>query len=178
MATGHSIHPRPRPVLTDPAVCSALILLCALLPGAANASTVTTTFNVTASVSDACSTSATDLAFGSYEPLSSSANDSTNTITVRCTLGTSYQIGLNQGTYGSSVTARKMQRTSETELLNYALYRDVARTLNWGETLDTDTVSAVGTGVSVNHTVYGRIAAEQNVPTGSYTDLITVTVTY
>jgi spore coat protein U-like protein len=62
--------------------------------------------------------------------------------------------------------------------LNYALYSDSARTLNWGETDGTDTVDSTGTGANQSFTVYGRVAASQNVPQGSYSDTITITVNF
>lgn len=147
-------------------------------PSLTLADTTTTTFNVTATVTTACTVSATNLAFGNYDPTSSSPTDGTSTVTVRCTLATTYHVRLNQGLYGTGVTDRKMQISGDTTKLNYALYRDATRLLNWGETDGVDTVDGVGTGLSVGHTVYGRIAAEQTVPAGSYSDTITVTVSY
>ena len=61
--------------------------------------------------------------------------------------------------------------------MNYQLYSDAARTTVWGTT-GGDLVNATGTGVQVDHTVYGRVAASQNVAVGSYTDTVNVTVTY
>lgn len=149
------------------------------VPSLALADTVTTTFNVTATVTTACSVTATNLAFGNYDPTSASPTDGTSAVTVRCTLGTAYKVKLNQGLYGTSVTARKMQRSGDTDKLAYALYGDAARLLNWGETDGVDTVDSVGAGVAADHTVYGRIAAQQAaVPAGAYSDTITVTVSY
>lgn len=142
------------------------------------AGTVTTTFEVTATVADTCSVEATNLGFGTYNPLSATDLDATSTVSVRCTLGSAYQVGLSQGLHGTGVTDRKMLRSGETELLAYGLYRDAVRTLNWGETAGVDTVDGVGTGLSVDHTVYGRVTAEHNVSAGSYADTITVTVNY
>jgi spore coat protein U-like protein len=93
-------------------------------------------------------------------------------------LGTTYHVQLNQGLHGTGVTDRKMQRSAGTEKLNYALYSDATRLANWGETDGVDTVDFAGTGLAVDHTVYGRIAAQQVVPAGAYSDTITVTVSY
>lgn len=145
---------------------------------AAQAATATTSFNVTSTVIDVCAVSAGNLGFGTYSPIGGSALDGSSTITITCTLGTPYNVRLSQGANGSSVTARKMLRASGTELMNYSLYRNAGRTQNWGETDNTDTLSSTGTGVSQAHTVYGRIPAAENVPTGSYSDTVTVTVSY
>lgn len=146
-------------------------------PSFALADAVETNFNVTATVTTACTVAATNLAFGDYVPTAADPKDSTSTVTVRCTLGTTYRVRLNQGLHGTGVTARKMQRSGELDELAYALYRDTTRLLNWGET-DGETDPFVGTGLAVNHTVYGRIAAYQAVPAGAYSDTITVTVSY
>ena len=143
------------------------------------AATKTTTFQVTATVTSACIVSATDLAFGVYDP-SATANDKTSTVTVTCTLATPYDIGLNAGSAaGATVTTRKMKEAVLTDLINYSLFSDASRTVNWGQTVSTDTVhvaSALGT--PEVHTVYGRIAIGQYVTAGSYADTINVTVTY
>lgn len=147
-------------------------------PHAAQAATTTTTFAVTATVQPSCTVSATPLAFGSYNPLSATPLDATSTITVNCTTGTSYTVGLNAGgTSGATVTTRQMLLS--TNSLNYTLYRDTGRTNNWGNTPGTDTpASATATTTAATLTVYGRIPALQNVPAGNYTDSVTVTVNY
>lgn len=147
-------------------------------PHAAQAATTTTTFAVTATVQPSCTVSATPLAFGSYNPLSATPLDATSTITVNCTTGTSYTVGLNAGgTSGATVTTRQMLLS--TNALNYTLYRDTGRTNNWGNTPGTDTpAAALATTTAAALTVYGRIPALQNVPAGNYTDSVTVTVNY
>lgn len=154
------------------------LLVAASVSTAMAAATATTSFNVTATVIDVCAVSATNLGFGTYSPIGGSALDGSSTITVTCTLGTPYNVRLDAGANGASVSARQMLRTSGTETLPYYLYRNAGRTQNWGLTDNTDTVSATGTGVSVGHTVYGRIPASSNVPAGSYTDTVNVTVSY
>jgi spore coat protein U-like protein len=98
-------------------------------------------------------------------------------VTTTCTLAAPYNIGLNAGTgAGATVAARKM--TSGANLLTYSLFQDAARLVVWGNTIGTDTVALVGTGLAVPTTVFGRIPALQNVAVGSYTDTITATVTF
>lgn len=144
----------------------------------ARAATETTSFNVTATVISACSVGATDLAFGNYDPLSVLNTDGITTVSVTCSLLTPYNIGVSAGSHGSGVTGRKMKIGSGTDTLNYSLFRDVLRTLNWGVTVGTDTLSGLGTGLAVPSVVYGRIASGQNAPIGAYSDTVTVTLTY
>ncbi|WP_395390966.1 spore coat U domain-containing protein [Novosphingobium sp. BL-8A] len=147
-------------------------------PHAAQAATTTTTMAVTATVQPSCTVSATALAFGNYNPLSATPLDGTSTITVNCTTGSTYTVGLNAGaTSGATVTTRQMLLSSNA--LNYTLYRDSGRTNNWGNTPGTDTPAlATATTSPASITVYGRIPALQNVPAGSYADTVTVSVNY
>lgn len=145
---------------------------------AVHAATQTTSFNVTASVVSACAVSAANLAFGNYDPLAVTNTDGTTTVTVTCSLLAPYNLGVSAGSYGTGISARKMQIGAGTDTLNYSLFRDALRTLNWGVTIGTDTLSGLGTGLAVPTTVYGRIPSAQNAPIGSYSDTLTVTVTY
>jgi spore coat protein U-like protein len=143
------------------------------------AATQTTTFTVTATVSSACTISATTLAFGAYAPAAALPTNGTSTVTTTCTLLAPYNIGLNAGTAaGATVAARQMTGTPTADLLTYSLYRDPAHSLVWGNTIGTDTVALVGTGLAQATTVNGQIPALQNVSVGSYSDTITATVTF
>jgi len=156
-----------------------LAVMVALSPATAISATATDTFQVTATVLGSCSVSATDLAFGDYTPTSGTALDQTSTVTVTCTNGTSYTVGLNAGLNddGNGVTGRRMVYNT-TNFLAYALYSDSGRTTNWGNTPPTDTVGGTGSGSGQAITVYGRVPINQYVTAGAYLDTITVTVTY
>ena len=139
----------------------------------------TTTFNVTATVAAACTVSATDLAFGAYVPAAALSDDASSTVTTNCTLTVPYNIGLDAGIgTGATIPLRQMTGSPTADLLTYSLYRDAAHALVWGNTIGTNTVALVGTGLAVPTTVFGRIPALQNVSVGTYTDTITATVTF
>lgn len=142
------------------------------------AETATTSFLVTATVLKFCTVVATPMAFGNYT--SSTAALSTSTITVTCTAGTGYDIGLDAGgASGATVTTRQMSGTTVTTArLNYFLYSDSGRTVNWGNTVGTDTVNLTAGAVPIISTVYGRVPAGQFVAPDAYLDTINVTVTY
>jgi spore coat protein U-like protein len=95
-----------------------------------------------------------------------------------CTQGTSFFVALDAGTTsGATVTTRAM--TSGSNVLNYSLYQDVSRTANWGNTAGGNTPAATTASTLINPlTVHGRIPKNQNAPAGSYSDTITVTVSY
>ena len=69
-----------------------------------------------------------------------------------------------------------MTRGSAT--VTYSLYSDSGRTTVWGNTVGTNTVAGVGNGASQSYTVYGRVPAQTTPAAATYTDTITVTVTY
>lgn len=144
----------------------------------AMAATATGTMGVSATVQTACSLSTIDLAFGNYDPTSATATDASSTINVTCTSGTSFTVGVNAGTTsGTTVSTRKLANGANR--LAYGLYQDAARTTNWGNTPGLDTPAAIVASSSASSlTVYGRLSASQNVPAGTYTDTVTVTVNY
>jgi len=136
--------------------------------------TATAQFSVTATIVKDCTVSATNLAFGNY---TGAVNNSTSTVSVTCTNGTTYTVGLSPGlATGATVTNRSMQNGSA--LLHYGLYSNSGHTTNWGNTSATNWVTGTGSGSAQTHTVYGQIPAAQYVTPGSYTDTITVSVAY
>jgi spore coat protein U-like protein len=138
--------------------------------------TTSWSFLVSASVAPQCTTTASTLNFGTRASLGTVVSATSN-VNVSCSSSTAYSVGLNAGTGpGGSTALRRM--SSGTGSAGYQLYRDAARTANWGETVGTDTASGIGSGSSQRFTVYGRIPAQATPPPGAYTDTVTVTVTY
>jgi spore coat protein U-like protein len=143
----------------------------------AEAATVTGTFNVQVTIAGTCVLNgATILDFGTQGVLAANV-DQTSTITTTCTNTTPYNIGLDKGVNGGSVTTRQMKAAGPA-LINYSLFRDAGRSLNWGETIGTDTVAATGNGSAQAFTVFGRIPPQVSPLPALYTDTITVTVTF
>lgn len=123
----------------------------------------------------ACSVSTPGLDFGNYDPLSGQNTDSAGTIAVNCSLDSPYSLALSTG--AGTYANRKM--TAGTQPLTYNLYTGPARIFVWGDgTGSTATVSGVGSGITTNVTVYGRIPALQNVRVGHYVDNIVVTINF
>jgi spore coat protein U-like protein len=149
-----------------------------------HAGTATSSLSVTATVAANCAISTAPVAFGAYDPVAANATtplDGTGTVTVTCTSGDAATITLGQGSNpgtGSTDAApvRQMKDTGGA-LLGYSLYSDTGRTTVWGNTAGTG-VAETGTGAAQAVTVYGAVAAGQNVPTGSYSDTVVATVTF
>ncbi|WP_207459053.1 spore coat U domain-containing protein [Azospirillum sp. SYSU D00513] len=132
-----------------------------------------------------CSVTATQISFGEYNPLSSTAKDSTGTLTVRCSHNAAFDpqldivIGLGAGGSGD-VDRRQLQ--AGPHRLDYNLYKDNGRTTLWD-----DVGGGGGIGFKVKGadwtdglavTVYARMPARQAATPGSYTDMVIVTVAY
>lgn len=134
-------------------------------------------FLVSATAIESCAVSAENHLFGTYDPLKAGPTDTTSIVTVICTIDSTYDVGLSAGIgAGASVSTRRM--AADTQTLDYALYRDPGRAMVWGNSPGIDTVAGVGTGLPVDHPVYGRIAPRQAVRRGAYADVITITVAY
>ena len=151
--------------------------LAAMAGDAGFAATTTTTFSVQITITASCSIlSASTLNFGSNGVLTANV-DQTSTLNVQCTNTTPYNIGLDAGTAtGATVTTRKMTNGAAT--VSYSLFSNAGRTTNWGNTVGTDTVASTGTGASQSFSVFGRVPAQTTPAPNTYTDTITVTVTF
>ena len=140
----------------------------------------TTNFNVEIIILKACNVdalAATDVDFGSVA--STAVNtDSAGALNVSCTPLTPYNISLNNGQNGASVTDRHM-KDAGTNLVPYQLYRAAARGVGdvWGATVGTDTYSGTDNGLVQNVPVYGRVPSA-SFPAGSYNDVVMATIIY
>ncbi len=135
----------------------------------------TNSFSVTSTVQATCSISATAMAFGTYSGV---ALNATSNISVTCTNSTTYNVGLNAGTAGGATVANRSMTGPNVAKLGYNLFRNSGRTLNWGNSVGSDTLSGTGNGTQQNLSVYGQIPAGQFVNPGNYADTITATITY
>jgi spore coat protein U-like protein len=153
-----------------------ILLTIFLINPFANASTTNDFYNtvtINMNVVTSCTVSANALDFGSYLPASNSYVNTT--VNVLCSYGTAYSVGLSAGLgTGATVASRKVK--SGANLLNYSLYQNAARTVVWGNTNGTNTVSGTGSGVTQSLTVYGWLFSGQSAAFGNYQDTITVTV--
>jgi spore coat protein U-like protein len=147
------------------------------------AQTVTTTFQVSATINANClQQAATNIDHGVYDPLAGD-DDATGAITVRCTKGTPYTVALNVGTGGGSFVTRTLDGGGG-ETLGFNLYTTAARNVIWGDGTNTSqTVPGTGAGLGIpetqSHTVYSRIPTGQTTAAPStYSSTIQVSITY
>jgi spore coat protein U-like protein len=134
-------------------------------------------FTASATVQAQCNPtfSVQNVDFGTHGLLNANI-DTTATISPQCTNTTSYQIGLDDGLHASGTTRRMQSGGGQT--VSYELYRDAGRSLRWGNTQNTDTLSGTGSGSAQALTVYSRVSAQSTPTAGSYSDTVTVTIYY
>jgi spore coat protein U-like protein len=157
-----------------------LLALCVLALASPSlwAATATTTFAVTANVVPTCSVSAAALNFGAAIPNPIASNvDAQSAITATCSNGAGYTIALNAGINGGTVALRRLEAGGAG--INYTMYTDAGRSTIWGDgTAGTIQLAGSGSGAAQVIPVYGRIPSGQSPGTGSYSDTVTVTITF
>lgn len=152
----------------------------AVTAGSAHLSgSASTTLPVSAVVIHNCTVSASPVQFGAYDPVTANARTSltvSGTVTIACTRGSSPVIGLSAGSHAAGGTRRASDGTN---YLAYELFKDTGLTEPWGDK-GSDALQA---GVALSRTprrfqVHARIPAGQDVPAGTYTDTIVVSVNF
>lgn len=144
------------------------IALCGMIPlsSALNAQTATTSFGVSITINAECLIATPAALVFPATGVLTTAIDSSTDLDVTCTSGTAYQIGLDAGQGAGATTAARLM-TQGGETVGYQLFRDAARTLNWGDTLGADTFGSVGTGTPQTFSVFGRVPPQPTPATGT-----------
>jgi spore coat protein U-like protein len=141
-----------------------------------------------------------DLDFGPIQQMSPTPTDAQSTITVACsgepedltglppTATVDYVVSINAGSSGNFL-ARNMVRSGGGDMQGYNLFVDSGRMFIWGDgtsgtltqggTFSFDAIDVTaGTQKSAEHLVYGRVPAGVNALPGTYSDLVTVTLSF
>jgi spore coat protein U-like protein len=139
------------------------------------AATATSSIGVSAGVDATCTVSATRLAFHSVA--TTTVDNSNATVTVTCTSGANYDVGLDYGLNAVS-TQRFVKGVTPANTLPYNLFQDSSYSIPWGNNLGVDTEAGTGSGGVQVLTVYGQIPSQSTVASDTYSDTITVTLTY
>ena len=158
----------------------AILAVTAAALCATRASAASTNGNLTlqATVSDACSVTDAALTFGAVNPTAGVIIPMTTNISVNCTLGTTFSVGLGDGSNATGGN-RRLRRGATTDYLTYELFRDLTMTSRFGDTGSSDRVAGLGLGIAATPViVYGKIPAGQTATSGSYSDSVQITLYY
>jgi spore coat protein U-like protein len=159
----------------------ALVLALAALPAALRAQnfTVTSAMPVRIELVGFCHVSASDLDFGAYASNQATPVQGQTAIQLQCSSGTVAEISLDAGSgLGGNTNRRRMEMDRGSDRLDYGLFQDPGRTVNWGDRSGRDTLEVEASGAVQAIPVYGQIPGGQRVRDGIYSDTITVTVFY
>lgn len=154
-------------------IVAAMALLA--LAGLARADTANSTLNVRVLVQSGCTLSSSTLDFGTYSSgQAADLNGFTQIAFSSCPQGR-LRFELDGGANGTAGGRRLADGRGS--FLSYALYRDSARTLPFGQGSDARAVTLPTPG-SGRVSVYGRIPGNQLVAPGTYTDTVVVVLTF
>jgi len=161
-------------------IAPALLAVAALLSTSAQAATTTGILNVKLDINGTCTMNAGGTVdFGSVGGINGTPLNAQETITVNCTLGTPYQIAIDEGgTVGATVAARKMTGGLG-GTVDYTLHQGSYTGTLWGNgTLSTSTLSQNGTGADETITVYGVVPTQVSPANDTYSDIVNLTITW
>ena len=158
-----------------------VVMMVSFSGGSFAATTATLTVSVTVRSACAVTSGGGTLTFGNYDP--TGANTATplaqvSAFQLHCSIGTAAAILLSQGMNpdaASTDAAPVRNLANGSAKLNYQLYTSPAQANVW-DNVHGMAQMANGTPQTIN--IYGTIPAGQNVPPGTYTDTVTITVNY
>jgi spore coat protein U-like protein len=144
------------------------------------------TLAIGASVSDSCTIATSAIDFGDYVGDGTSGKvHGTGGVTATCTLGGAAVITMSQGSNAvttpiasTDASPKRQMAGSSSGYLLYDLYSGGEETTVWGNTTDTGLAFTATAGVNPQQTVYGTVNPSQTVVAGTYSDTVTVTITY
>jgi len=158
------------------------LLICMVWMAPAQAAQVTSRLNVSATMVGSCTISASAMIFPAYD--GSADVTTTSTITSNCTNGLAYMVHLDAGAHYIAAVRHVADVNTSTNFIAYQLYQGVSA-IAWGDAGNVGaamtpwaSLSLMGTGLNQTSTVSGTLFGGANVPPGSYSDVINITVTY
>jgi spore coat protein U-like protein len=175
---------------------AAACIACLAVDRPSRAASAEANISLTASVAPKCKITATEVNFGTYDPVASNQSAALNaaspgSLVVTCTRNASgVTLALNMGTNGSGGNRRMRGASGTSMYLNYQLYQPAAATPGaacaysaiWGDGTFGMALTPSGTtwGKSAVQTfnVCGQIPGAQEVEQGAYADIVTATVNF
>jgi spore coat protein U-like protein len=137
------------------------------------------TIDVSATVIPNCRIDLTPLRFGSYDPLGSHSTaylDAATDILLTCTRNSRATVVMDEGRGGAPGRDTRGLLYGN-DRLDYQIFTNSERTQIWGRGSRAVHVSSAQS-ARQKVTVYGRIPAGQEVPSGTYIDVVTATVDF
>jgi|WetSurMetagenome_2_1015567.scaffolds.fasta_scaffold81138_1 spore coat protein U-like protein len=156
-------------------VAGALLMASSAAQAQTGSSPQTANMAVSATVVSRCSVTAGALDFGNYDVFTAANIDAMANLAVTCTRGAATTITLGNGLHVSGSQRNLAGPGTPVPVLPYNLYTDIARNTAWPAA---GVAYTAADRASHNVAVYGRLTGGLDVPVGSYTDTVVVTVTF
>jgi len=162
---------------------AAFAVCLALAPAAAIAGSSTGTLTVNASVVAKCTVTAATLAFTNWDFVTYGAanDDASQALSFTCTKGSSsVYVTADVGANSTHATGTTRAMVSGSNYLSYELYTDSGYSTVWNTTNSGGHTFApsFASSHSATATVYAQIPSGQDVPVGSYSDSVTMTINF
>lgn len=139
--------------------------------------TETANINVSAEVLAGCgAVTATDVDFGA-QPQTETDSTGQSTITVNCATGTTYTVEIDYGMTPQG-TIRTVTGSGVGAAMDYYVYQDAGATVPWGDVANNEEFNSTGTGAADPLTAYFVLDRTSGAAPDTYTDLLTVTLTF
>lgn len=161
-----------------------LMTACLCAASSAQAGTATANLTVQITITASCTINAATLTFPSTPGTSllTTAVTGNTTVSVTCTSGSPYSIGMDNGANFSGT--RRMATGGN--FIGYGLYVDAALTHPWTTGASNSTCTTLndcylgtGSGSAQSVPIYGQVPIVATAPpSGTYSDTVTMTITY
>ena len=138
---------------------------------------VQTSFTVQAQVTATCNLAVNAMSFGTIAGLTT-AQATSNQISLTCTTGVPYTISLSNGSNGGTSPTNRYMISASNQKLSYGIFKDAAHMQAWGLTTGANTQAGTGSGTTQNLTAYALLPAQGNPSAGTYSDTVVVTINY
>ncbi|MDP4824225.1 MAG: spore coat U domain-containing protein [Aestuariivirgaceae bacterium] len=153
-----------------------------LFAGAASLAQAQTTssasMGVSLQVTAQCSVNSVNAMNFGTQDISGGSVDHAASFELNCTRSTPFTVGIDAGAgAGATSSARKMTGAASGQTISYQLYMDEAHTRNWGNDAS-QSLAGTGSGGNQSFTVYARVPEQAAPAPDSYTDNVTLSVTY
>jgi spore coat protein U-like protein len=176
-----------RHIGSSPSIFLMPIVTCLLAgaPVVAQAGTSTATLSVSIVITASCTINPATLVFASTPGTSllTTAVNGSSTVSVTCTSGSPYSIAMDNG---SNPSGSQRRMISGSNFLSYNLYVDAAHASPWSTatgpgtcTTTGDCYLGTGNGSAQSVNIYGVVPTTATAPPpGTYTDTVTMTITF
>jgi spore coat protein U-like protein len=133
-------------------------------------------FIIPVGLSASCSIENFSINLGNYKAIDNFNREGFGSLTINCDSNIGWTLSVTPGNSGNCNARYMNSANSPSKTLNYNLFIDASYATIWGDGVNCG-LSRTGTGTQTIY-IYGRIPQGQGLPSGTYNDTLTATLTY